>query len=98
METLTVEQQAALKAMKDIIAEARKYLSAEAYADNYEGEYERLCAYIRWRKAQFDRISFTNLDHKTKTIRELAKKGFIRIISEERQDFNIDIFSLEILK
>ena len=98
MQGLTAKQEAALAVMRDMIAEARSYPTAEAYTAKYEGEYEKTCAWIRWNRAQRNTVNFTNLDHQSGTIRELADMGLIRILSEERQDFNIDLFVLEILQ
>ena len=98
MKELTERQKAALKAMKNRLADVRSYPTAEAYTAKYEGEYEKACAWIRWHRAQRNTVNFTNLDHQSGTIRELADMGLIRILSEERQDFNIDLFTLEIVQ
>ena len=98
MQGLTAKQEAALAVMRDMIAEARSYPTAEAYTAKYEGEYEKTCAWIRRNRAQRNTVNFTNLDHQSGTIRALPDMGLIRILSEEKQDFNIDLFTLEILQ
>lgn len=107
MKELTVRQNAAFQAMKNRLTDLRNYPNAEAYAEAWErkypaagnaGRYERMCAVIRWEMAQKNEISFTNMFHHSKTIREIAAKGYIRILAEERQKFNLHIFTLEILQ
>ena len=108
MKELTERQQAALKAMQNRLTDLRNYPNAEAYAEAWlkkyppngknAVKYERMCAVIRWEMAQKNEISFTNMFHHTRTIRELSDKGYIRIVSEERHDFNLHLFILEILQ
>lgn len=107
MKELTERQQAALNAMKNRLADVRSYPTAEAFAAAWErkypaagnaGRYERMCAAIRWEMAQENKVNFTNMFHHTRTIRELADKGYIRIVSEESHDFNLHLFILEILQ
>ena len=108
MKELTERQNAAFQMMKNRLTDLRNYPNAEAYAEAWlkksppngknAVKYERMCAVIRWEMAQKNEISFTNMFHHSKTVREIAAKGYIRILAEERQKFNLHIFTLEILQ
>ena len=104
MKKLTERQQDAFNDMNHKLEKLRSYPTIEDYMTTWCNEYGASEDSIPARIAKFwynqsaqNIIKFTNSFCYARTIWELNKKGYIRVIDDESSDNSLHIYTLEIL-
>ena len=105
MKKLTERQQTAFNDMKYRLEKLHSYQTVEDYMTAWCNEYRSSENSIPAKLAKFwykqsiqNIIKFTNAFCYARTIWELNKKGYIRVIDDESSDNGLHIYTLEILE